>query len=47
MDELLPEPLIAQGPLRIDQPPEAGSGDAVIGPPLQPVDRPGPGDIKD
>ena len=47
MDELLPEPLIAQRPLWVNQPPEAGSGDAVIGPPLQPVDRPGPGDIKD
>ena len=46
MNELLPEPLIAQGPLRIDQPPEAGSGDAVIGPPFQPVDRPGPRDKK-
>ena len=40
----LPPALVAQGPLRVDEPPEAGSGDAVIGPPLQPVDRPGPGD---
>ena len=45
-DELLPEPLIAQRPLGVDQPPEAGSGDAIIGPPLQPVDRLGPGDEK-
>ena len=34
----LPPALVAQGPLRVDEPPEAGSGDAVIGPPLQPVD---------
>ena len=43
----LPEPLVTERPLRVDEPPEAGAGDAVIGPPLQPVDGQQPGERED